>query len=235
MINANHSINEIVIDNYHLASLIDHTILRPDATQEDVVSHCVEAINYGFASVCVNPCMVDLVSQTLKNTSVKTCSVIGFPLGATSSFVKAVEASIVVMHGAEEIDIVMNIGLLKSGRHSECETDIQIVRNNIGNNVLLKVIIETCLLTDNEKKVACNLAIAAGADFVKTSTGFSKAGATISDVHLIRQVVGPSIGVKASGGIRTREQALAMINAGANRIGASSGVALLSNIHERDY
>jgi len=210
-----------------LARTIDHTILRADATRADVAKVCREAREHGFYSVCVNPVHVPDVAAALAGSDVATCAVVDFPLGATPSAVKAAEARWVVAAGAREVDMVINVGALKEGRRDEVEADIVAVREACG-PALLKVIIETCLLSDAEKEAACRLAVAAGAQFVKTSTGFGKAGATVEDVALMRRVVGPDIGVKASGGIRTREDALRMLAAGASRIGASASVAIVT-------
>jgi len=210
-----------------LARTIDHTILRADATRADVAEVCHEAREHGFYSVCVNPVHVPDVAAALAGSDVATCAVVDFPLGATPSAVKAAEARWVVAAGAREVDMVINVGALKEGRRDEVEADIAAVREACG-PALLKVIIETCLLSDAEKEAACRLAVAAGAQFVKTSTGFGKAGATVEDVALMRRVVGPDIGVKASGGIRTREDALRMLAAGASRIGASASVAIVT-------
>lgn len=210
-----------------LARTIDHTILRADATRADVAKVCREAREHGFYSVCVNPVHVPDVAAALAGSDVATCAVVDFPLGATPSAVKAAEARWVVAAGAREVDMVINVGALKEGRRDEVEADIAAVREACG-PALLKVIIETCLLSDAEKEAACRLAVAAGAQFVKTSTGFGKAGATVEDVALMRRVAGPDIGVKASGGIRTREDALRMLAAGASRIGASASVAIVT-------
>lgn len=210
-----------------LARTIDHTILRADATRADVAKVCREAREHGFYSVCVNPVYVPDVAAALAGSDVATCAVVGFPLGATPSAVKAAEARWVVAAGAREVDMVINVGALREGRRDEVEADIAAVREACG-PALLKVIIETCLLSDAEKEAACRLAVAAGAQFVKTSTGFGKAGATVEDVALMRRVAGPDIGVKASGGIRTREDALRMLAAGASRIGASASVAIVT-------
>ncbi len=207
--------------------LIDHTILKPDATKEEVLKVCEEAKAYRFASICVNAVHTRTVHEALLGTEVKTCTVVGFPLGAT--VVKALETSRAVQDGADEIDMVIDIGALKEHNDRAVLLDIASVVEAAG-HALVKVIIETCLLTEDEKKRACELAIRAGADFVKTSTGFSKGGATVEDIALMRKVVGPDIGVKASGGIRTLEDALAMIEAGANRIGTSAGVKIMNEI-----
>jgi deoxyribose-phosphate aldolase len=209
-----------------LARYIDHTLLKPNATRDQIVKLCQEAKENGFASVCVNPANVALSAQLLRGSSVKVCTVIGFPLGATSTFVKAMETRDAVANGATEIDMVINVGALKS-------KDYELVKNDIGrvveaaNGNTVKVILETALLNDEEKAKACELSKLAGADFVKTSTGFSSGGATLEDVCLMRQVVGPDMGVKASGGIRDTETARQMIQMGATRIGASASVAIV--------
>lgn len=210
-----------------LARTIDHTILRADATRADVAEVCREAREHGFFSVCVNPVHVPDVAAALAGSEVATCAVVGFPLGATPSALKAAEARWVVAAGAGEVDMVIDVGALKEGRQDDVRADIAAVRAACG-PALLKVIIETCLLSDAEKETACRLAVAAGAGFVKTSTGFGKAGATVEDVALMRRIVGPDIGVKASGGVRTREDALRMLAAGASRIGASASVAIVT-------
>jgi deoxyribose-phosphate aldolase len=211
-----------------LASLIDHTILKPEATEAEVRKVCAEARQYGFASVCINPHWVPVVSEELRGTPVKVCTVVGFPLGATSTAAKACEAELAVRAGAHEVDMVMNVGALKSGDVRSVEADIRAVANTCHRGrAILKVIIETALLTDDEKAVACALAKLAGADFVKTSTGFSKHGATAADIALMRKVVGAGMGVKASGGIRTLEDLKAMTGAGASRIGASASVKIV--------
>jgi len=210
-----------------LARMIDHTILKQDATEQQVRQFCSEAKQHGFFSVCVNSVHVPLVAAELEGSDVAVCAVVGFPLGAMASAVKAAEAAWAVEHGADEIDMVIDVGALKEGRHDVVRDDIAAVRKGAG-RAGLKVIIETCLLTDAEKRTVCSLAAEAGADFVKTSTGFSTAGATVEDIRLMRAVVGPDMGVKASGGVRTFEAAQAMIAAGASRIGTSSGIALVS-------
>ena len=212
-----------------LENYIDHTILRAEATNSEVKKYCEEAMHYNFASVVVNPYYTEFVSQKLKGSGVKTCVVVGFPLGATTKEVKAFEANQAVEKGANEVDTVINIGALRDKNYDLVKEDIEAVVKAVNKKALVKVIIETCLLTDEEKIKACNIAKQAGADFVKTSTGFSTHGATSKDVDLIRKTVGNEMGVKASGGIRTYEQAIEMINAGANRIGASDGVALVIN------
>lgn len=209
-----------------LNKYIDHTLLKPDASQEQIVKLIQEAKEYDFASVCVNPTWVAFAAQALKDTDVKVCTVIGFPLGATTPEVKAFETQNAIQNGADEIDMVINIGALKSQNIDLLEQDIRAVVE-AANGTLVKVIIETCLLTDDEKVLACQIAQKAGADFVKTSTGFSTGGATVADIRLMRETVGPDMGVKASGGARTYEDALAFIEAGASRIGASSGVAIM--------
>lgn len=210
-----------------LNNYIDHTILKPAATAADVEKICQEAREYGFASVCVNTCHVKLVSQLLLGSPVKTCVVVGFPLGAMATEAKAFEAGFAVKNGAQEVDMVLNVGALKDQNYNLVEEDIRGVKQACG-GALLKVILETCLLSDEEKVKACQLAVKAGADFVKTSTGFSTGGATAHDISLMRQTVGPDIGVKASGGIRTREDALKMIEAGASRIGASASIQIVT-------
>ena len=209
-----------------LASYIDHTLLKPEASREQIRAVCEEAKQYHFASVCVNPCWVPLIAEELKGSGVSVCCVIGFPLGASLSSVKAFEAREAVAAGAQEIDMVINIGAVKSGDWELVREDIAAV-NAAKGTAKLKVIIETCLLTDEEKVRVCQIAKEAGADFVKTSTGFSTGGATVHDVELMRKTVGPEMGVKASGGVRTLEDALAMIEAGASRLGASAGVKII--------
>lgn len=211
----------------HLASYIDHTLLAANATQEKIGKLCEEAIKNKFVSVCVNPAYVPLCAQLLKGTGVKVCTVIGFPLGATTPTVKAIEARDAIANGADEIDMVINIGALKSGNTQLVLDDIKAVREATRGKIL-KVILETAYLTKEEKIKACQLSKEAGADFVKTSTGFGPSGATVEDVKLMREVVGPTMGVKASGGIRTAEDAAKMIAAGATRIGASASVAIVT-------
>lgn len=211
--------------------IIDHTILKPDATKEEVQRVCAEAKQYRFASVCVNSCYTRLVHEALTGTEVKTCTVVGFPLGATS--VKPLEASRAVWDGADEIDMVINLGALKQKEYQAVRLDIESVVE-ASEHALVKVIIETCLLTDDEKKRACEIAVLAGADFVKTSTGFSTGGAATADVALMRKTVGADIGVKASGGIRTLEDVLKMTGAGANRIGTSSGVQIIAQTQKTE-
>jgi len=209
------------------ASLIDHTLLKPEASQSDIKKLCDEAAQYGFASVCVNPTWVKKASEFLKGTNVPVCTVIGFPLGATISDVKAYETRRAIFNGAREVDMVINIGALKSGDDCAVEDDIRaVVEAAHENGILCKVIIETALLTDEEKVRACLASKNAGADFVKTSTGFAKGGATVADISLMRRVVGKDLGVKASGGVKGIEDAKAMVEAGATRIGASVGVKI---------
>lgn len=211
----------------NIARMIDHTLLKPEATKDQIVKLAEEAKEYSFASVCVNPTWVKTAAEILKDTpDVKVCTVIGFPLGATTSETKAFETKNAIENGADEIDMVINIGALKDQQDDLVESDIRSVVEAAKGKSLVKVIIETSLLTDEEKKRACELSVKAGADFVKTSTGFSTGGATVEDIRLMRETVGPDIGVKASGGVRSREDALAMVEAGATRIGASSGVAI---------
>lgn len=211
-----------------LARWIDHTMLKPDATREEIEKICHEAIEFGFASVCVNPTWVPLAYKKLRGNEPKVCTVVGFPLGATFPEVKALETELAVERGADEIDMVINIGALKSGDYDLVEHDIRSVVRAAGRRIV-KVIIETCLLTDEEKVKACTLAKIAGANYVKTSTGFSKGGATVKDVALMRKVVGAEMGVKASGGVRSYEEACKMVEAGATRIGASASVAIVAN------
>lgn len=215
---------------YELARWIDHTLLKPDATQADVEKVCNEAREYHFASVCINPTWVPLAYKILRGSESRVCTVIGFPLGATFPEVKAQEVQIAVENGADELDMVINIGALKSGDYDLVERDIRAVVRAAGRRIV-KVIIETCLLTDEEKVKACVIAQHAGANFVKTSTGFSKGGATVKDVALMRKAVGASMGVKASGGVRSYEEACKMVEAGATRIGASASVAIVGNGH----
>ncbi|TKZ36394.1 deoxyribose-phosphate aldolase [Brachyspira catarrhinii] len=208
--------------------LIDHTILKPEASIDDIRRLCIEAKEYNFYSVCVNSAYVNVAYNFLLHSDVKVCSVVGFPLGAMIKEAKAYEAKFAVDSGAEEIDMVINIGLLKSGKIDLFERDIKKVREACKASVL-KVIIETCLLDDKEKILACKIAKEYGADFVKTSTGFSTGGATEHDIELMRKTVGDKMGVKASGGIKTYEDAIKMINAGANRLGTSSGIAIMKS------
>ena len=218
-----------------LNKYIDHTILKPVTTQEQVEKILSEAKEYDFASVCVNPTWVSLAAESLKDSDVKVCTVIGFPLGANTSAVKAFETEDAIANGADEIDMVINVGALKAGNDALVLDDIKAVVDASGDK-LVKVIIEACLLTDDEKVRACQLSKEAGADYVKTSTGFSTGGATVADVTLMRKTVGPDMGVKASGGARSYEDAIAFIEAGASRIGASSGVAIMNGAQaDGDY
>lgn len=211
----------------NINKLIDHTALKPNTNKERILKLIAEAKTYDFASVCVNPCWVALAHQELKNTDVKVCTVIGFPLGANTTEVKVFETKDAIEKGAQEIDMVINIAMLKDKEYDYVENEIHQIVEAAKDKAIVKVIIETCLLTDEEKIKACELSQKAGADFVKTSTGFSTGGATVHDVALMRKTVGEDMGVKASGGIHTHEEAMAMINAGASRIGASAGVKLL--------
>lgn len=210
----------------NIAKKIDHTMLKADASREVIIKYCQEAKEYGFASVCVNSCFAKLVTEQLKGSDVLTCCVVGFPLGAMSSKAKAYEAKCAVEDGAGEIDMVINISALKDKDYELLKQDIKAVVDASA-PAKVKVIIETCLLTDEEKVKACEISVEAGAAFVKTSTGFSTGGATVEDIALMRKTVGDRCLVKASGGIRTPEQAMAMIEAGADRIGAGNGVVLL--------
>ena len=216
-----------------LATYMDHTLLKPEATAVDIDRVVAEARQFGTASVCVNPYWVARVAAGLAGSGVKTCTVIGFPLGATSTASKVAETRDATTHGAQEIDMVINIGELKAGNDDAVRSDISAVANAAHEaGALLKVIIETCLLSDEEKRRACELSVAGGADFVKTSTGFSTGGATTADIALMRETVGPELGVKASGGSRTLEAAIAMIEAGATRLGVSAAVSILEEVNE---
>lgn len=212
-----------------LASMIDHTLLRPEAREEDIIRLCSEARTYGFASVCVNGSFVELAARELQGSGVMTCSVVGFPLGAASSVSKAFEAADAVHRGAEEVDMVLSVGRLWSGNERAVEEDVRAVVDAVRGKAIVKVILETCLLSEEQKVRACVLAERAGARFVKTSTGFSSGGATVEDVVLLRRTVGDRLGVKASGGIRTREDAERMVLAGASRIGASASVSFFQH------
>jgi deoxyribose-phosphate aldolase len=211
-----------------MASYIDHTLLKPEATEKQVLMLCAEARKYNFYSVCINSSYVSVAARTLKGSAVKVCAVVGFPLGAVTTATKAFEASEAIENGASEIDMVIHIGALKSGNESYVTDDIAAGVEAAGGNIV-KVIVETGLLTDEEKISACRLADQAGAHFVKTSTGFGPGGATIADIQLMRETVGSHLGVKASGGVRTPEAARQMIEAGANRIGTSSGIAIVES------
>ena len=216
----------------NLASYIDHTILKPEATKQDVLKLCDEAKQYGFASVCVNAYYTKLVADALKDSKVKTCVVVGFPLGATFTEIKARETELAIQNGADEVDMVINIGALKDKDYATVEQDIKAVVDAAKGKAIVKVIIETCLLTEEEKIKACELSVQAGADFVKTSTGFSTGGASVEDVTLMKITVGDQALVKASGGVRDFKGAKAMIDAGADRIGASSGIKIVMHQDE---
>lgn len=209
-----------------LESFIDHTLLKPTATEVDIKNLCKEALDHHFHSVCINGSYIPLAKQVLMDTNVRICSVVGFPLGAMSTAAKVKEAEDYVSKGADEIDMVINIGWVKSGKYDHVENEISRIREAIGNKVL-KVILETCYLTEDEKRLVCEYALKAKADFVKTSTGFGTGGATSEDIILMKSIVGNRIGIKASGGIRDRETALRYIALGANRIGTSSGVTIV--------
>jgi len=214
----------------NLARMIDHTKLGPDTTLQDIRILCQEATEYGFASVCVPPCYVNEAKMMLNNTSPVVCTVLGFPHGNSSTSIKAMEASIAIQDGAAEVDMVMAIGLLKSGFYEAVKTDIEEIVQVCKNTALVKVILECALLTDDQKRIACRLACDAGADYVKTSTGYAKGGATEQDVALMYQTVGKNVGIKASGGIRTPDEALMMIHAGATRIGASASLSIINSM-----
>ena len=218
-----------------LNRMIDHTILKADATKDDVMKIIEEAKKYHFYSVCINPTWVSLAAKELQGAPVAVCTVIGFPLGANTSKVKAFEVKNAIENGADEVDMVINIGELKDGNYDKVQKDIEAVVEAAKDQALVKVIIETSLLEREEKIKACELAKAAGADFVKTSTGFSTGGATVEDVKLMRETVGPEMGVKASGGIHNAKEAMAMIEAGATRLGASSGVAIMNGLSGTGY
>jgi deoxyribose-phosphate aldolase len=214
-----------------IAKYIDHTLLKQEASVQQITKLCEEAAKYKFASVCVNATNVALCAKLLKGSGVKVCSVVGFPLGATLSSVKAFEAEQVIANGASEIDMVLNVGAMKSGNFALVKDDVAaVVKASHAKKAIVKVIIETCLLTDEEKVKACQLCKEAGADFVKTSTGFNTGGATLEDVALMRKTVGPDMGVKAAGGVRTRDDVLAMFKAGATRIGTSGGVKIMEGL-----
>ena len=217
-----------------IATLIDHTMLRPEGTRADIVKLCGEARQYGFATVCINPYWVPLAASELAGSAVKVCTVVGFPLGATSTEAKVAEAAAALRAGAREIDMVMNVGALRSGDFDTVKLDIQAVAGVCHDaGAIVKVILETALLDEAQKTTACGLAQAAGADFVKTSTGFGPAGATVQDVELMRRAVGPRMGVKAAGGVRTLEDFRAMVAAGANRVGASASVKIVEAAGKR--
>ncbi|EJL47188.1 deoxyribose-phosphate aldolase [Brevibacillus sp. CF112] len=210
-----------------LNKFIDHTLLKPEATQEMIDKLCAEAKEHDFMSVCVNPYWVKRSAELLAGTDVKVCTVIGFPLGANTTAAKVAETRDAIANGATEVDMVLNVGALKSGDLETVKQDVAAVKQAAG-DVLVKVILETGLLTDQEKEIACKLCVEAGADYVKTSTGFGPGGATVEDIALMRKTVGPDIGVKASGGVRDGEAALAMIEAGGSRIGTSSGISIVT-------
>ncbi|KXZ39534.1 deoxyribose-phosphate aldolase [Alkalithermobacter thermoalcaliphilus JW-YL-7 = DSM 7308] len=214
--------------NREIAKIIDHTVLKAQTTEADVKKVCKEAKEYGFFSVCINPAYIELAKKELEGSDVKVCTVIGFPLGANTPEVKAFETKDAIQKGADEVDMVINIGALKDKKYDYVQKDIKAVVDAADKKALVKVIIETCYLTDEEKKIACELAKKAGADYVKTSTGFGTGGSTPQDIKLMRETVGQNMGVKASGGVRTEEDAKAVIEAGASRIGASSSVAIVT-------
>ncbi|MEH7082062.1 deoxyribose-phosphate aldolase [Neobacillus drentensis] len=214
----------------NIAAMIDHTLLKPEATKQQIEALCQEAKEYKFASVCVNPTWVSTAKELLQGSGVMVCTVIGFPLGATTSETKAFETKNAIEHGAEEVDMVINIGALKDHNDELVENDIRAVVEAAKGKAHTKVIIETSLLSKEEKIRACELALKAGADFVKTSTGFSTGGATAEDIALMRKTVGPEMGVKASGGVRNTEDVQKMIEAGATRIGASSSIAIVNGL-----
>lgn len=211
-----------------LARYIDHTLLKPEATEDQVTTLCAEAAEHHFYSVCVNSRWVEHCARRLGGTGVKVCAVVGFPLGAMDSRVKSFEARTAIANGAAEIDMVMNVGAMKAKDLKTVREDMIAVRRACRTGIVLKVILETCMLTDEEKVLACQIARDVEADFVKTSTGFNKGGATVADIALMRRTVGPKMGVKAAGGVRSFEDAIAMIGAGATRLGTSSGVLLVS-------
>lgn len=216
----------------NIAAMIDHTILKADTTKEEVIKICNEAKEYKFKSVCVNSYYTKLVAEQLKDSGVLVCTVVGFPLGAMETKSKAFETARAIELGANEIDMVINVGALKDKDYDFVLNDIKEVVETAKSKAIVKVILETCLLTEEEKIKACQLSQEAGADFVKTSTGFSTGGATVEDIKLMRKTVGPNMGVKASGGVRTKEDALDVIEAGANRIGASSSIAIVNGLKD---
>lgn len=211
-----------------IAAMIDHTLLKADGTQKDIIKLCEEAKQYKFATVCVNPYWVSLAAQELEGSGVGITTVIGFPLGSSSTLTKGVEAREAIANGATEIDMVLNVGAMKSGDFAAVERDIREVAQACNGKAIMKVIIETCYLTDEEKQLAAELSKSAGADFVKTSTGFGTSGATLKDIQLIRNAIGDAMGIKASGGVRDLPFALQLIEAGATRLGTSSGIALVT-------
>lgn len=210
----------------NIANMIDHTVLKAFSSKEDVIKVCEEAKEHGFFSVCINPTHIELAKKELEGSKVKVCTVIGFPLGANTSEVKAFETKDAIAKGAHEVDMVINIGALKDKNYDLVCNDIKAVVDAANKEALVKVIIETCYLTDEEKQIACELSVKAGADYVKTSTGFGTGGSTPEDIKLMRDVVGPNVGVKASGGVRTTEEAIKVIDAGASRIGASASISI---------
>ncbi|MEG0051263.1 MAG: deoxyribose-phosphate aldolase [Terrisporobacter sp.] len=210
----------------NIANMIDHTVLKAFSTKEDVIKVCKEAKEYGFFSVCINPTHIELAKKELEGSNVKVCTVIGFPLGANTSEVKAFETKDAIKKGAHEVDMVINIGALKDKNYELVYEDIKAVVDAANKQALVKVIIETCYLTDEEKKIACELSVKAGTDYVKTSTGFGTGGSTPEDIKLMRNVVGANIGVKASGGVRTTDDAIKVMEAGASRIGASASISI---------
>lgn len=218
------------MNKQELGKMIDHTILKPEATEAEIMQLCKEAVEYGFASVCINPSMVKKAATILEGSEVKVCTVIGFPLGATTSEVKAFETKQTIEDGATEVDMVINIGKLKENNLEYVKNDILAVVNAAKGKAITKVIIESCLLTNEEKVTVCTIAKEVGADFVKTSTGFSTGGATKEDIKLMRETVGPEMGVKASGGVRSNEDAITMIENGATRIGASASIAICNKV-----
>jgi deoxyribose-phosphate aldolase len=227
------TVEEHLASTQSIANLIDQTLLKPEATGEDIVRLCREAAEHSFCSVCVNPHWVRLARATLGRSSVRVCTVIGFPLGANRTDIKTAEAHLALAEGAAEIDMVQNIGALRSSDPATVQTEIaELAEIAHAGKALLKVILETCLLTDDQKRTACRLAVEAKADFVKTSTGFSTSGATENDIRLMRETVGPTMGVKASGGIRTLDALRHMVVAGATRIGTSSGVQILREFRD---
>jgi len=218
-----------------LAGLIDHTLLKPQSTPRDIEEHCRQAIQYGFSTVCINPCYVRIAGTEVAGSPVGVCTVIGFPLGANEPAVKAAEAAAAVRSGATELDVVINIGYLKGRQLDKVQADLEgIIRaaRQERSETVVKVILETFLLTESEKIEACKLAVLSGTDFVKTSTGFAKGGATVYDVALLKRIAGPCIGIKASGGIRDLKTALSMVEAGASRIGTSSSIAIINELKE---
>lgn len=225
------SVDETLKNSKSVALLIDHTMLKPDASQEDIARACAEARHYRFAAVCVNPYWVRFAVAAMSGSGVKVCTTIGFPLGANAPATKLAEAKTALLEGAGELDVVQNIGALRSGNLDAVRDEIgQLSERAHGQGAILKVILEMCLLNDEEKKIACRLAAESGADFVKTSTGFAKSGATVQDVRLLRAIAGNTIGVKAAGGVRTLETLREMVAAGANRIGTSSSVQIMREL-----